>query len=194
MPTKYSEGIKMKKYVFWSVLSAFFIILLPVKSFSQNVQYEIYVQTGNVDNAGTDQKIFITMFNELGESLNRFQFLTSSFHSDKFEKGNLDRFTHDDKDIGPITRIIIEMSIVRESALPGMGVQVSPHPEWFLDTVKILYPAPGGIDGRFLTDPTKPSSNMTNFSYKDGSNPDDRSISKQSINTGLLLLPLKPGG
>jgi hypothetical protein len=85
------------------------------------------------------------------------------------------------------------MSIVRESALPGMGVQVSPHPEWFLDTVKILYPAPGGIDGRFLTDPTKPSSNMTNFSYKDWLKP-GRSIDLKTIDKyGTVITPTETG-
>ena len=53
-------------------------------------KYKVQVFTGDVKNAGTDAKVFLTLFGDLGDTGER-QLAKSETHSNKFERGNVSK-------------------------------------------------------------------------------------------------------
>jgi len=83
--------------------------------------YSVEVQTGSVDSAGTDAKVYIQLFGEKATSTE----LTLDSKEDNFEKGKLDKFTVQSEDLGWLDRIRI------------FHTNSGDKPGWFVNYVKI---------------------------------------------------------
>jgi hypothetical protein len=64
--------------------------------------YTVKVQTGDVDDAGTDAKVYITLYGRNGSSGERHLEESQEHPKDPFEKGYLDTFTLDNEDLGDL--------------------------------------------------------------------------------------------
>ncbi len=71
------------------------------------LDYEIYVATSDITGAGTDAKVFIRIYGELVKT-ERIELKKSSTHRNKFEKGNVDRFSIRNLYLGDIYKIKYE--------------------------------------------------------------------------------------
>ncbi|XP_061603543.1 lipoxygenase homology domain-containing protein 1 [Phyllopteryx taeniolatus] len=88
-------------------------------SISQKVIYEVTVVTGDVQNAGTDTKIFMTVFGANGST----EEMLLQKNEDRFERGQEDTFKMEIDDIAPLRKMRLRID--------GSGSR----PDWFLDTV-----------------------------------------------------------
>ncbi|XP_068508966.1 lipoxygenase homology domain-containing protein 1 [Syngnathus scovelli] len=88
-------------------------------SISQKVIYEVTVVTGDVQNAGTDTKIFMTVFGANGTT----EEMLLRKNEDRFERGQEDTFNMEIDDIAPLRKMRLRID--------GSGSR----PDWFLDTV-----------------------------------------------------------
>lgn len=84
-------------------------------------RYDIEVRTGDVDNAGTDAKVFIQLFGARGSSSER----RIDDKHDNFERGRTDRFSLELDDVGWVDRIRVRHD--NSDNKPG----------WFLDRVTV---------------------------------------------------------
>ncbi|XP_075255415.1 lipoxygenase homology domain-containing protein 1-like isoform X2 [Convolutriloba macropyga] len=90
-----------------------------------SMKYEVFVHTGSVSGAGTDANVYIHLFGELGDSGER-KLASSSTHTDKFEKGNMDHFVLEAVDLGKLYKLKIRHD--------NTGITNS---SWFLDRVEV---------------------------------------------------------
>ncbi|XP_048875144.1 lipoxygenase homology domain-containing protein 1-like isoform X4 [Brienomyrus brachyistius] len=83
------------------------------------VIYEATVVTGDVQNAGTDTKIYLMVFGANGSS----EEILLQKNEDRFERGQEDTFLLEVDDIAPLKKIRVRID--------GSGSR----PDWFLDTI-----------------------------------------------------------
>ncbi|CAN9504554.1 unnamed protein product [Ophioblennius macclurei] len=88
-------------------------------SISQKVIYEVTVVTGDVQNAGTDTQIFMSVFGVNGST----EEMLLCKNEDRFERGQEDTFNMEVDDIAPLRKMRIRVD--------GSGSR----PDWFLDKV-----------------------------------------------------------
>merc|ERR1712227_30900 len=69
--------------------------------------YDFLVKTGDMDCAGTDANVSITVFGDKGET-DQLRLAKSSAHLNKFEKGQVDVFQAKMKDVGNICKCVVE--------------------------------------------------------------------------------------
>uniref|UniRef100_A0A3Q3IQT0 PLAT domain-containing protein n=1 Tax=Monopterus albus TaxID=43700 RepID=A0A3Q3IQT0_MONAL len=89
-------------------------------SVSQKIIYEVTVITGDVQNAGTDTQIFMTVFGANGST----EEMLLQKNEDRFERGHEDTFKMEINDIAPLRKMRLRID--------GSGSR----PDWFLDKVK----------------------------------------------------------
>lgn len=87
------------------------------------VSYKITVSTGSIKDAGTDARVYLTLFGEKGESGELLLDPLVSFGPESFNAGMTDGFRFDLSDLGRIHRIRIRHDDTKEAA------------GWFLDRV-----------------------------------------------------------
>ncbi|XP_057675207.1 lipoxygenase homology domain-containing protein 1-like isoform X3 [Corythoichthys intestinalis] len=90
-------------------------------SISQKVIYEVTVVTGDIQNAGTDTNIFMTVFGANGST----EEMLLQKNEDRFERGQEDTFNMEIDDIAPLRKMRLRID--------GSGSR----PDWFLDTVRM---------------------------------------------------------
>ncbi|XP_070707153.1 lipoxygenase homology domain-containing protein 1 [Pempheris klunzingeri] len=88
-------------------------------SISQKVIYEVTVVTGDVQNAGTDTLIFMSVFGANGST----EEMLLQKNEDRFERGQEDTFNMEIDDIAPLRKMRLRID--------GSGSR----PDWFLDQV-----------------------------------------------------------
>uniref|UniRef100_A0A8C3ALE5 Lipoxygenase homology PLAT domains 1 n=1 Tax=Cyclopterus lumpus TaxID=8103 RepID=A0A8C3ALE5_CYCLU len=88
-------------------------------SISQQVIYEVTVVTGDVQNAGTDTQIFMSVFGANGST----EEMLLQKNEDRFERGQEDTFNMEIDDIAPLRKMRLRID--------GSGSR----PDWFLDQV-----------------------------------------------------------
>ncbi|XP_030006124.1 lipoxygenase homology domain-containing protein 1 [Sphaeramia orbicularis] len=88
-------------------------------SIFQKVIYEVTVVTGDVQNAGTDTMIFMSVFGANGST----EEMLLQKNEDRFERGQEDTFTMEIDDIAPLRKMRLRID--------GSGSR----PDWFLDQV-----------------------------------------------------------
>ncbi|KAL4660900.1 lipoxygenase homology domain-containing protein 1-like [Arapaima gigas] len=86
--------------------------------------YDVNVFTGSVWGANTDANIYINIYGENGDTGERA--LRNSNHLNKFESGQVDRFSITAIDLGPLKKLRIRHD------------NTSPQTAWFLDRVEIV--------------------------------------------------------
>uniref|UniRef100_A0A1A8N5Q6 Lipoxygenase homology domains 1a n=1 Tax=Nothobranchius pienaari TaxID=704102 RepID=A0A1A8N5Q6_9TELE len=86
---------------------------------SQKIIYEVTVVTGDVQNAGTDTKIFMSVFGANGST----EEMLLEKNEDRFERGQEDTFNKEIDDIEPLRKMRLRID--------GSGSR----PDWFLDKV-----------------------------------------------------------
>ncbi|CAF3034138.1 unnamed protein product [Rotaria sp. Silwood2] len=86
--------------------------------------YEIAVYTGDKSGAGTDSKVYITLFGNDGKQTQKIQ-LKNSNNKDPFEKNQVDTFHVESDYIEELTKLRIEHDNT------GRG------PGWFLDRIVV---------------------------------------------------------
>ncbi|XP_023264384.1 lipoxygenase homology domain-containing protein 1 [Seriola lalandi dorsalis] len=88
-------------------------------SISQKIIYEVTVVTGDVQNAGTDTQIFMSVFGANGST----EEMLLQKNEDRFERGQEDTFNMEIDDIAPLRKMRLRID--------GSGSR----PDWFLDKV-----------------------------------------------------------
>ncbi|XP_033845859.1 lipoxygenase homology domain-containing protein 1-like [Periophthalmus magnuspinnatus] len=88
-------------------------------SISQKIIYEVTVVTGDVQNAGSDTNIFMSVFGINGST----EEMLLKKNEDRFERGQEDTFNMEIDDIAPLRKIRLRVD--------GSGSR----PDWFLDKV-----------------------------------------------------------
>ncbi|XP_059165220.1 lipoxygenase homology domain-containing protein 1-like [Physella acuta] len=116
-------------------MSAIFCLLCLVlfirPGFSKTIDYKITIKTGDVDTAGTDASVFITIFGSSGST--KKHYLPGSF-----ERGDVDTFIKvNDENVGQIQSI--EIGHDNGGTKPG----------WYLDYVTIDQPVAAISDNNF---------------------------------------------
>uniref|UniRef100_A0A3Q3IZ75 PLAT domain-containing protein n=1 Tax=Monopterus albus TaxID=43700 RepID=A0A3Q3IZ75_MONAL len=91
-----------------------------VKKVEVRIIYEVTVITGDVQNAGTDTQIFMTVFGANGST----EEMLLQKNEDRFERGHEDTFKMEINDIAPLRKMRLRID--------GSGSR----PDWFLDKVK----------------------------------------------------------
>nr|XP_057920226.1 lipoxygenase homology domain-containing protein 1 isoform X2 [Doryrhamphus excisus] len=87
--------------------------------------YKVAVMTGDVYGAGTDAKVFLTIYGDLGDTGER-KLSKSENNGNKFERGSVDKFTIEAVDLGQVFKIKIRHDNSMMSA------------DWYLDQVEVL--------------------------------------------------------
>ncbi|CAD5116407.1 DgyrCDS5298 [Dimorphilus gyrociliatus] len=90
-------------------------------SFTPKTKYEVQVITGNVYQAGTDARVFITIMGRNDQSRE----VELNDDSDNFERGRIDTFKIQAEDVGPLKKIRIRHD------------DTSLGPGWFLEKITI---------------------------------------------------------
>ncbi|XP_059165241.1 lipoxygenase homology domain-containing protein 1-like [Physella acuta] len=90
---------------------------------SKTVQYKIVIKTGDVENAGTDAKVFINLFGNKGSTGN---LILPGQVTSQFERGDTDTFTVYGKEVGRLYAIQIGHDNSGEA------------PGWYLDYVDVI--------------------------------------------------------
>ncbi|XP_067279249.1 lipoxygenase homology domain-containing protein 1-like isoform X2 [Pseudorasbora parva] len=88
---------------------------------SQKVIYEVTVITGDVQHAGTDTQIYMTVFGVYGTS----EEMLLPKLEDRFERGQKDTFNLEIEDIAPLRKMRVRID--------GSGSR----PDWFLDKIEL---------------------------------------------------------
>ncbi|KAM7392648.1 hypothetical protein PAMA_007662 [Pampus argenteus] len=88
-------------------------------SISQKIIYEVTVVTGDVQNAGTDTQIYMSVFGANGST----EEMLLQKNEDRFERGQEDTFNMEIDDIAPLRKMRLRID--------GSGSR----PDWFLDQV-----------------------------------------------------------
>uniref|UniRef100_A0A3Q2GRI5 Lipoxygenase homology PLAT domains 1a n=1 Tax=Cyprinodon variegatus TaxID=28743 RepID=A0A3Q2GRI5_CYPVA len=87
--------------------------------------YNVSVMTGDVNGAGTDANVFLTIYGDLGDTGER-KLSKSETNSNKFERGSVDKFTIEAVDLGQVFKIKIR----HDNSMMS--------PDWYLDQVEVL--------------------------------------------------------
>ncbi|CAG5986167.1 unnamed protein product [Menidia menidia] len=87
--------------------------------------YNVSVMTGDVNGAGTDANVFLTIYGDQGDTGER-KLSKSETNSNKFERGSVDKFTMEAIDLGQVFKIKIRHDNSMMNA------------DWYLDQVEIL--------------------------------------------------------
>ncbi|KAJ0019698.1 hypothetical protein NQD34_007267 [Periophthalmus magnuspinnatus] len=87
--------------------------------------YNVSVRTGDMFGAGTDANVFLTIFGDLGDTGER-KLAKSETNKNKFERGEVDKFTMEAVDLGQVFKILIRHDN------SGVGA------DWYLDQVEVL--------------------------------------------------------
>ncbi|XP_062409544.1 lipoxygenase homology domain-containing protein 1-like [Sardina pilchardus] len=90
-------------------------------SIAQKIIYEITVVTGDVQNAGTDTQIYLTVFGANGSS----EEMLLPKNEDRFERGQEDTFSLEVEDIAPLKKMRVRVD--------GSGSR----PDWFLERIAL---------------------------------------------------------
>ncbi|XP_049618566.1 lipoxygenase homology domain-containing protein 1 isoform X3 [Syngnathus scovelli] len=88
-------------------------------------QYQVSVRTGDMYKAGTDANVFLTIYGDLGDTGER-KLSRSDNNRNKFERGEVDKFTIEAVDLGQVFKIRIR----HDNSMMGA--------DWYLDQVEVL--------------------------------------------------------
>ncbi|KAL7853335.1 hypothetical protein AOLI_G00201790 [Acnodon oligacanthus] len=97
----------------------FNVLDAEIVSISRKVIYEVTVVTGDVQHAGTDSQIYVTVFGTYGTS----EEILLPKLEDRFERGQSDTFNLEIEDIAPLRKMRVRID--------GTGSR----PDWFLDKI-----------------------------------------------------------
>ncbi|XP_072290031.1 lipoxygenase homology domain-containing protein 1 [Eucyclogobius newberryi] len=86
--------------------------------------YKVSVRTGDMFGAGTDANVFLTIYGDLGDTGER-KLAKSETNKNKFERGEVDKFTIEAVDLGQVFKILIRHDD------SGVGA------DWYLDQVEV---------------------------------------------------------
>ncbi|MEQ2205488.1 hypothetical protein XENOCAPTIV_000500 [Xenoophorus captivus] len=86
--------------------------------------YNVSVRTGDMYGAGTDANVFLTIYGDLGDTGER-KLAKSENNKNKFERGEVDRFTIEAVDLGQVFKIRIR----HDNTMVGA--------DWYLDQVEV---------------------------------------------------------
>uniref|UniRef100_A0A3B3CLJ0 Lipoxygenase homology PLAT domains 1b n=1 Tax=Oryzias melastigma TaxID=30732 RepID=A0A3B3CLJ0_ORYME len=86
--------------------------------------YKVSVRTGDMYGAGTDANVFLTIYGDLGDTGER-KLAKSENNKNKFERGEVDRFTIEAVDLGQVFKIRIR----HDNSMLGA--------DWYLDQVEV---------------------------------------------------------
>uniref|UniRef100_A0A8D0DE08 Lipoxygenase homology PLAT domains 1 n=1 Tax=Sander lucioperca TaxID=283035 RepID=A0A8D0DE08_SANLU len=86
---------------------------------------EISVRTGDMYGAGTDANVFLTIYGDLGDTGER-KLAKSETNKNKFERGEVDKFSIEAVDLGQVFKIRIR----HDNSMLGA--------DWYLDQVEVL--------------------------------------------------------
>ncbi|KAM4615981.1 lipoxygenase homology domain-containing protein 1 [Polymixia lowei] len=87
--------------------------------------YSVSVRTGDMYGAGTDANVFLTIYGDLGDTGER-KLSKSENNSNKFERGEVDKFTIEAVDLGQVYKIHIR----HDNSMVGA--------DWYLDQVEVV--------------------------------------------------------
>ncbi|KAK2837787.1 hypothetical protein Q5P01_014999 [Channa striata] len=87
--------------------------------------YKVSVRTGDMYGAGTDANVFLTIYGDLGDTGQR-KLAKSENNKNKFERGQVDKFSIEAVDLGQVFKICIR----HDNSLMGA--------DWYLDQVEVL--------------------------------------------------------
>ncbi|XP_054628770.1 lipoxygenase homology domain-containing protein 1 isoform X1 [Dunckerocampus dactyliophorus] len=87
--------------------------------------YQVSVRTGDMYKAGTDANVFLTIYGDLGDTGER-KLAKSENNRNKFERGQVDKFTIEAVDLGQVFKIQIR----HDNSMVGA--------DWYLDQVEVL--------------------------------------------------------
>ncbi|KAM9810394.1 lipoxygenase homology domain-containing protein 1-like [Neosynchiropus ocellatus] len=87
--------------------------------------YEVSVRTGEMYGAGTDASVFLTIYGDLGDTGER-KLSKSKTNKNKFERGQVDKFTMEAVDLGQVFKIRIRHDNSMVAA------------DWYLDQVEVV--------------------------------------------------------
>uniref|UniRef100_A0A8C5BBE6 Lipoxygenase homology domains 1b n=1 Tax=Gadus morhua TaxID=8049 RepID=A0A8C5BBE6_GADMO len=79
---------------------------IEVEDALETHEYKVSVRTGDMYGAGTDANVFLTIYGDLGDTGER-KLSKSEGNSNKFERGEVDRFTIEAVDLGQVFKIRI---------------------------------------------------------------------------------------
>ncbi|KAM6965464.1 lipoxygenase homology domain-containing protein 1 [Aplochiton taeniatus] len=87
--------------------------------------YKVSVRTGDMAGAGTDANVFLTIYGDLGDTGER-KLSKSETNSNKFERGEVDKFSIEAVDLGQVYKIRIR----HDNSMLGA--------DWYLDQVEVV--------------------------------------------------------
>ncbi|KAF3695639.1 Lipoxygenase -like proteiny domain-containing protein 1 [Channa argus] len=87
--------------------------------------YKVSVRTGDMYGAGTDANVFLTIYGDLGDTGQR-KLAKSENNKNKFERGQVDKFSIEAVDLGQVFKICIR----HDNSMMGA--------DWYLDQVEVL--------------------------------------------------------
>ncbi|XP_068166911.1 lipoxygenase homology domain-containing protein 1 [Antennarius striatus] len=87
--------------------------------------YKVSVRTGDMYGAGTDANVFLNIFGDLGDTGER-KLAKSENNKNKFERGEVDKFTIEAVDLGQVFKIHIR----HDNSMIGA--------DWYLDQVEVV--------------------------------------------------------
>uniref|UniRef100_A0A4W6CIC0 Lipoxygenase homology PLAT domains 1 n=1 Tax=Lates calcarifer TaxID=8187 RepID=A0A4W6CIC0_LATCA len=87
--------------------------------------YKVSVRTGDMYGAGTDANVFLTIYGDLGDTGER-KLAKSENNKNKFERGEVDKFSIEAVDLGQVFKIRIR----HDNSMMGA--------DWYLDQVEVL--------------------------------------------------------
>uniref|UniRef100_A0A8C0E3P2 Lipoxygenase homology domain-containing protein 1 n=1 Tax=Balaenoptera musculus TaxID=9771 RepID=A0A8C0E3P2_BALMU len=107
--------------------------LLPSDSNAtlKNFRYHISLKTGDVPGASTDSRVYIKLYGDKSDTIKQVLLVSDNNLKDYFERGQVDEFTLETLNIGPVNRLVIGHDNT------GM------HASWFLGSVQIHVPRQG---------------------------------------------------
>ncbi|XP_007465679.1 PREDICTED: lipoxygenase homology domain-containing protein 1 isoform X2 [Lipotes vexillifer] len=107
--------------------------LLPSDSNAtlKNFRYHISLKTGDVPGASTDSTVYIKLYGDKSDTIKQGLLVSDNNLKDYFERGQVDEFTLETLNIGPINRLVIGHD--------NTGMNAS----WFLGSIQIHVPRQG---------------------------------------------------
>uniref|UniRef100_A0A8C5H6N3 Lipoxygenase homology domain-containing protein 1-like n=1 Tax=Gouania willdenowi TaxID=441366 RepID=A0A8C5H6N3_GOUWI len=87
--------------------------------------YKVSVRTGDMNGAGTDANVFLTIYGDLGDTGER-KLSKSEKNKNKFSRGQVDKFTVEAVDLGQVFKIRLR----HDNSLMGA--------DWYLDQVEVM--------------------------------------------------------
>ncbi|XP_028335744.1 lipoxygenase homology domain-containing protein 1 [Physeter macrocephalus] len=107
--------------------------LLPSDSNAtlKNFRYHISLKTGDLPGASTDSRVYIKLYGDKSDTIKQVLLVSDNNLKDYFERGQVDEFTLETLNIGPINRLVIGHD--------NTGMNAS----WFLGSIQIHVPRQG---------------------------------------------------